>query len=170
MNFLEKMETTVDRWVPPQIKATAILQGFGLWKIPLLFACQPRVLLLNDEQIEVEIPLNRFTRNHLRSMYFGALAIGADSVVGLLAVHHIRQQKGKVNLVFKDFRADFLKRAEGSVVFRCTEGKRIQDFVREVIESGERKNLSVPAVAVLKKDPTIEIAQFTLTLSLKRKG
>ncbi len=170
MNLLEKMEATVDRWVSPQTKATATLRGFGLWNIPLLFAVRPKVIALDDEKIEIEIPLTRITRNHLKSMYFGTLAIGADCVVGLLAVHHIRQQKGKVNLVFKDFHAEFLKRAEGSVIFRCTMGKEIESFVRDVIASGERKNLPVPAVAVLKKDPSVEVARFTLTLSLKRKG
>lgn len=167
MRILEKVESNLDQWISPSVKATAILQGFGLWKIPLLFAVRPKVQQLNDEKIEVKIPLNRITKNHLNSMYFGSLAIGADCVVGLLAVHHIRKRKKKVALVFKDFQAEFLKRAEGNVLFQCDDGKNISQLVEEVIATGERKNLKVPAKAVLESDPSVEVARFHLTLSLK---
>lgn len=167
MRILEKMESSLDQWISPSLKATAILQGFGLWKIPLLFAVRPKVIQLNDKGIRVKIPLNRMTKNHLNSMYFGTLAIGADCVVGLLAVHHIRKRKKKVSLVFKDFHAEFLKRAEGNVIFHCEDGSNISHLVDEVIQTGERKNLKVPAKAVLESDETVEVARFQLTLSLK---
>lgn len=162
--------THVDKRIPTTTKATALLQGFGLFNIPLLFLVRPRVVELDGTRASIAVPLNRMTKNHLGSMYFGALAIGADSVVGILAIHHIRARQAKVHLSFKDFQADFLKRPEGDVLFICEAGKEIESFVEEVIQSGERKNLTIPAYAIVPKTSPDPVARFRLTLSLKRKG
>jgi len=155
--------------IPTTLKATARLQGFGLWKIPLLFSVRPKVKELSETRAVVEIPLTRFTRNHLGSMYFGSLAIGADCVVGLFATHLMGKRHRDVQLSFKSFQAEFLKRPEGDVYFICEEGKQIEKFVKEILASGHRGNLPVNAYAVVKDDPDTIIAKFTLTLSLKRK-
>ncbi len=162
--------TQVEGMIPASWKATAMLRGFGLMNIPLLFSVRPTVEELSEERAAIRIPLNRWTRNHLRSMYFGALAMGADCAGGLLAVHHIKSRKAKhIQLSFKDFHADFLRRPEGDVLFVCEEGAKIGEFVDAVIASGERKNLVVKAYAVLANNRSERVADFQLTLSLKRK-
>jgi acyl-coenzyme A thioesterase PaaI-like protein len=143
---------------------TIMLRLFGLAKIPLLFLVGPKVLKLNDEQVEVRIPLNRITRNHLGSMYFGTLAIGVDCAGGLLAVHHIRQSGEKVSLVFKDFKADFLKRPEAAVVFKCRQGKEIKALVNKVIKTKARHHRTIKIDAYCGR---IHVAAFELTISLK---
>lgn len=156
--------------LPASFRATAMLRGFGLLHVPLLLSLRPSVTEISDARVAVKIPLNRWSRNHLKSMYFGSLAMGADCVVGLLAVHHIRKKNAKINFAFKDFQANFLRRPEGDVLFICEEGKKLEKFVAEVAKSEERKNLSVPAYAVLEKNPGERVAEFTLTISLKRSG
>lgn len=157
--------------LPSTFKDTVLLRSFGLLKIPMLFFISPSVVELSDEKCVVKVPLSRRTRNHLRSMYFGALAAGADCAGGLIAMRLIQTEgEGKVSLIFKDFHADFLKRAEGDVHFTCTQGSEIQALVRKTIESGERENLAVQVTATVPskmgEDP---VARFTLTLSLKRR-
>ncbi|MGZ3693624.1 MAG: DUF4442 domain-containing protein [Bdellovibrionota bacterium] len=154
--------------LPPSFRATALLRGFGLLHVPLLLSLRPTVTEITDDQVKVRIPLNRWTRNHLHSMYFGSLAMGADCVVGLMAVHHIRKRNANIQFAFKDFTANFLKRPEGDVLFVCEAGELVAKFVDEVNQSTERKNLSVPCHAVLAKKPDEKVAEFTLTLSLKR--
>lgn len=143
---------------------TIMLRLFGLAKIPLLFLVSPKVIKLTDNESWVRIPLNRITRNHLGSMYFGTLAIGADCAGGLLAVHHIRQSGAKVSFVFKDFKADFLKRPEKAVVFKCKEGKAVKALVDKALKTKARhhKTLKIDAFC----DSTL-VATFALTLSLK---
>lgn len=159
----------LDARIPAAWKATAILQGYGLWKIPLLFSVRPKVREINEQKIVVEIPLTRWTKNHLGSMYFGALAIGADCSVGLLALHLAKLKGGQVHLSFKDFQVNFLKRPEGNVQFVCEEGPALGRFVAEVMKSGERKNLSVKGYAHVVGSPGEPVAHYSLTLSLKRK-
>ncbi len=151
---------------------TAKLRLFGLLKVPVLFFVSPSVRELSDSRCVIRIPLNRRTRNHLHSMYFGVLACGADAAGGLLAMHHIEKKaRGKVSLIFKDFRADFLKRAEGDTDFTCQDGHALSELVQQAISTGERQSASIQITATTPKQCGEEpVAQFVLTISLKYQG
>lgn len=167
--FVQAITTQVSDRVPASFKGTLILRTFGFLKIPLLFYVSPTVLEISEERCVVRIKLNRRTRNHLKSMYFGVLATGADCAGGLIAMRQIQSEGNTVSLVFKDFHADFLKRAEGDVLFTCEEGIAIRQLVQKAIQSGERENMPVHVTATVPSRLGNEpVAQFVLTLSLKR--
>lgn len=151
--------------------ATLFLRYFGAAKIPLLFYVRPAVVELSAEAVTVKIPLRRRTKNHLKSMYFGALAIGADLAGGFLAMQRIRESGEPVSLIFKSLHADFLKRAEGDVHFTCVQGREIAELVKAAVASGERVEMPVEITAtvpaLLGEEP---VAKFTLVLSLKKKS
>ena len=101
-------------------------------------------------------------------MYLGALAIGADITSGYFAFHYLQKYNQKISIIFKDFHADFLKRAEGDVHFICKDGKKIKDLVNEVISKEKRCNTTVDVDAfVPTKFQNEPVAKFKLTLSLK---
>jgi acyl-coenzyme A thioesterase PaaI-like protein len=151
------------------LKETALVRLLGL-RIPVLLFLGPRVLRLDDARCEVGIPLGWRSRNHVGSMYVGALCAGADLAAGLQAARLIYRRHRKVVLVFADLRAEFLKRADGDVVFRCDEGLRIAEAVREADASGERVTIPVEVVARCPARHGDEpVARFTLGLSLKRR-
>lgn len=153
-----------------QWKDTLGLWAFGLTKIPLIAFVRPSILKVDDEECVVKIPLNYWTRNHLKSMYFGTLAVGADVSGGLIAMHLIKRSGKKVQLVFKDFKANFLKRPEADVVFRCTDGKKIKRQVQETLKSKKRVNRVVKIIATTPSVSGDEpVAEFELGLSLKAK-
>lgn len=152
-------------------KETIKLRAFGFVKIPLIFFCSPRLIEMNDEVVEMVIPLNYRTKNHLGSMYFGALAIGADVAGGLIAMRLIQKSGNQVNLIFKDFKAEFLKRAEGDVHFRSVDGAKVKALVDRALASGERENETVEVTATCPSKTGVEpIAKLFLTISLKRKA
>ena len=159
----------VTRNISKKFKNTLFVRYFGLTKVPLIFFVAPSVIQLDEECCVVEIALNRRTKNHLNSMYFGVLATGADLAGGLVAMKEISDSKRDVALSFKDFHAEFLKRAEGNVHFVCTQIPEIKKFVREVIVSGERMNFPVYIEAHVPDLGPEPVAKFTLTLSLKLK-
>lgn len=166
MNILNQ----VMDYLPIEARETARVWLFGLTKVPMLFWLRPKVVELSDQRCVVMLPLNRKTKNHLNSMYFGALAAGADCAGGLMAMMLIHQSGKKIALSFKDFKADFLKRAEGDTYFTCHQGEEIRQFVDRVIVSGERENLPVKITATCPKKLGNEpVVEFELTLSLKRK-
>lgn len=156
--------------LPKKMQDTLFVRFFGLTKVPLIFFVSPSVVRLDDQECIVKIPLNRRTKNHLNSMYFGVLATGADLAGGLVAMKEITESKKKVALSFKDFHAEFLKRAEGDVHFVCTQIPEIKKFVAEVIASGERMNFPVNIEAIVPSEGPAPVARFVLTLSLKLKS
>jgi len=155
-----------------RFKQTFGMRLFGWLKIPLLASVHPSVVELTDTRCVVRIPLRRWTKNHLGSMYFGALAIGADCAGGLLAMDQIKRSGQAVSLVFKTFQATFLKRPEADVYFICEEGAAIRDQVRRTLASEERitEPMHIQAAVKLPDGSFEPVAEFTLELSLKRKG
>jgi acyl-coenzyme A thioesterase PaaI-like protein len=155
-----------------RFRQTLGMRLFGWLKIPLLASVHPSVVELSETRCVVRIPLRRRTRNHLGSMYFGALAIGADCAGGLLAMDQIKRSGGGVSLVFKSFQAQFLKRPESDVHFICEEGEAIRDQVRRALTSADRitEPMHIQAAVRLADGSFEPVAEFTLELSLKRKG
>ncbi len=87
-----------------------------------------------------------------------------------MAMMLIQKSKSKGSLVFKDFKAEFLKRAEGDVHFTCENGEGVQALIKKAQESGERENMTVHVVATVPSQSTTEpVAKFELTLSVKCK-
>ena len=157
--------------ISQNLKHTLKLRALALLKIPMLFRCSPTVLDLSDDACVVKIPLSRFTKNHLGSMYFGALSVGADCAGGLIAWNRIEQSGKRIALIFKDFSAEFLKRAEGDVHFACTQGREISALVERAAASDERQEMTVEITATVPdKSGSEPVARFRLTLSLKRRA
>ena len=157
--------------IPLAMKTTALLRVFGLLKVPMMFYVRPRVVEINEERLVLTIPLTRRTKNHLNAMYFGALCIGAEASVALLAVHHMQKQGIRsINFLFKDMQANFLKRAEGNVHFVCESGEQLRERISEAKKTGERLNIPISTKAYVPSiDVNNPVAEFTLTFSMKFK-
>lgn len=141
---------------------------FSHFKVPMMGYLKPRLLKLNDQEIEVCLPLKRRSRNHLNSMYFGALAVGADLAGGLHGFYHSDLAHCKVSLVFKSFQAQFLSRPESDVYFVCKEGDTVKAMIEESKSTKQRvnKNVTIKAYTHYLTQPE-EVAHFVLELSLK---
>ncbi len=151
-------------------KATALVRLWALKNVFLLWFVQPRVVEVNERRCVVRIPLTWRTKNHVGSMYVGTLCIGADIAAGLISFQLARQRGLKVAPLFKDLRAEFLKRAEGDVHFTNEDGSVIEDAVTRA-ESGERVECTVHVIATVPSKLGDEpVARFAMTLSLKKRG
>ena len=152
------------------LKETAAVRLLGL-KIPVLLFLGPRVERLDERGCAVKIPFGWRSRNHVGSMYFGALCAGADLAGGLPAARLIWDQHRQVSLVFADVKAEFLKRADGDVLFTCDDGPAVGEAVRQADRTGERVTLPVQVTCTVPERYGDEVvARFTLGLSLKRRG
>ena len=144
------------------------MYAFFVFKIPFLIPCLPRLSMLNNERCVLKIPLYFMTKNHLGSMYFGALMVGVDLACGLLAFHHIRHVDEPVSIVFKDVQAQFLKRAEGRVRFECVEGQQVAAMIAKTIKTGDR--VSEGIVVKGYDDVSNEcVVDYVITLSVRVK-
>jgi acyl-coenzyme A thioesterase PaaI-like protein len=144
------------------------LQQFGRFEVPMIGYLKPEIIELSDKSIVIKIKLNRRSKNHLNSMYFGALAVGADVAGGLLAFYHADRAQVKLSLAFKSFEAQFLRRPESDVYFTCEMGDRIKEMLIESHQTQQRVNKPIEVNAYVKEEENmVLIAHFKLELSLK---
>ena len=148
--------------------------GVRLWALRnvfLLYFVKPSIVDVSDARCEIRIPLNwRTRRRDIGAMYLGTLCMGADVASGLVAFHLMRTRKLRVSFIFKDLRAEFLKRAEDDVHFACEEGANVVALVDRAMASGEREETTVNVIATVPKKLGGEpVARFAMTLSVKRR-
>ncbi|HEX6088300.1 MAG TPA: DUF4442 domain-containing protein [Thermoanaerobaculia bacterium] len=145
---------------------------WSLQNVFLLWLVRPKIVELSAERCVVKIPLNWITRRRdIHAMYLGTLCMGADVAAGLIAFHLVAERKVRINFIFKDIRGEFLKRAEGDVLFTNDDGPVIQEMVRRALESDERHEATVHVTATVPAKLGDEpVAKFELTLSVKRKS
>lgn len=139
----------------------------GKFGIPMLGFARPKLLSIDADEVRMRIKLRRRTKNHLKSMYFGALAVGADTAAGLHAFYLSQTQGLNISLAFKAVDGQFLKRAETDVVFVCKQGKLVKDMMDKSAKTGERINQELLVEAYNTDDEIV--ATFKMTLSLKVK-
>ena len=152
-------------------KTNLFLSIYAWTKIPLIGFCAPRVVEAGDQRTVLKIPLNFRTKNHLGAMYFGALAIGAELSIAMLAVKKIQESGHRIDFLFKDFKAEFLKRAEGDVLFICEQAQTVVEQINEAKSSTERINRTMTAYAIVPSlSETEKVATFELTLSVKNRA
>lgn len=137
----------------------------GLFKIPMIGFIRPRLLHLDENGCRISIRLRRRTKNHLGSMYFGALAVGADLAPGLLTFYIAEQQGLLLNFVFKSMQADFLQRAESNIVFVCEASTELKSAIERALELEERVNIPITVAALNDREEVV--AQFVMEVSIR---
>lgn len=139
----------------------------GKFKIPLIGYTRPKLIALNDDSVKVTIQLRRRTRNHLNSMYFGALAIGADVAGGIHAFYFAEKYKQKVSFAFKGMNCEFIMRAESNCTFVCNDGKKVEEAILKSKATGDRIN-DTTHVDVFNEANEL-VATFDMIVSVKCK-
>ena len=151
-------------------KAQRQLWLFGLFKIPMIGFVGPKLIHMDEEKIVVKIVYKRRTLNHLKSVYLGALVVGADLVGGFHAFFIGKSMNKNLSIVFKDFNAEFIQRPMDDVYFVCTEGRRVIEMIETSVRTVERvtEKISMEAFTNYPEDPN-HVASFSLGLSIKNK-
>ncbi|MCT4560817.1 MAG: DUF4442 domain-containing protein [Crocinitomicaceae bacterium] len=139
----------------------------GRFKIPLLGYTRPKIIEIDENRCVIRISLNYYTRNHLKSMYFGALAVGADTASGLHAFYFAEREKAKISFAFKAAKMEFLKRAESSVYFICNEGVKINEAFQKAKKTQERINETVLVEMQDSNNELVATAEMTLSIRVK---
>ena len=151
-------------------KAQRFLWLFGLFKIPMIGFVSPKLILLDNEKIIIKIPYKRRTKNHLKSIYLGALVIGADLAAGFHAFLIGREMNKNISLAFKGIHGEFISRPMSDVFFVSNEGNKVKNMIEESISSGDRitNDISIEVFTGYPEQPEL-VAIFTLGLSIRNK-
>jgi len=144
-----------------------MLRLMGIFRITMIGYVKPRLLQIDDENVLVRIKLRRRTKNHLKSMYFGALAVGADVTAGLHAFYFCDELNVRPSFAFTGMKAEFVKRAETDVEFSCAEGTAIREQVLKAIQTNERQNHWVKVTAKDLKGEVVALFEMEISVKIK---
>src|SRR5690554_1953667 len=148
-------------------KMRRLLWLMGMIKIPMIAFVRPKLMLLDDERSQVRIKLKRKTKNHLKSMYFGSLAVGADIAAGLHAFYFAEESGVKVSFAFKAVKAEFLKRATTDVFFNSNEGQLVKQAFDEAMSTKERVNKWIKVEAKNTDDEIVAVFEMEISVKVK---
>lgn len=137
----------------------------GWFKIPMIAFVRPQIIKVDATTVQTKIKLKRRTKNHLNSMYFGALAVGADLTAGIHAFYFAEKEGEKISFAFKGMKAEFLKRAESDVLFITNDGSKIKEAVELSKSTGDRQN--IPVYVECYNSSNEVVATFEMITSIK---
>lgn len=93
--------------------------------------------------------------------------MGAELSVALPLLEQMFIQKRKVNFIFKDFKADFLKRADTDVTFEFNDVKGLLNLVDQCESQNTRLTQNFQGNAHSNKDPSTIFMTFDIAISVK---
>lgn len=136
-------------------------------KTPMLLLANPKVVSSTSSRVEIKLPLNWFTRNSWNTMFFAAIAAGADLTGGFAA---FEQAPGLgVGVLYKNFSCTFLRRVDGPLNLVCDDGIAITKGIHEAAATGQRINVDVKVNGFVQSySSTHPVFTAAMTLSLKQ--
>lgn len=96
--------------------------------------------------------------------------MGAELSIALMAVDQIQKSKKRIDFLFKDFDAKFLKRAEGDVHFVCLDAAKVKALIERALHTEERLEETFKGEALVPNKSGEPIMTYSLTLSVKNRS
>jgi hypothetical protein len=139
---------------------------FGmLLKLPSAVFWRFRMKSLSLETCEVTIPYFWRSQNPFKSIYFAAMAGAAELSTGALC-QLSQAGKGKFSMLVVDFRAEYYKKANEKITFRCDQGLELNKLI-DSLNVGDSGKLTMISSGTNPQGE--EVAKFFVTWSFKRK-
>jgi hypothetical protein len=150
-----------------QLIKPALLRAYFLAKMPLASFAGLKVKVLDGDRCEATVPYGWITQNPFGSMYFAALAMGAELSCAGLALMAARGAAEPVSVLPIGISGTFEKKATALTTFTCTDGKKLFETVNRALETGEGVTVETSTVGTM-PDGKI-VARFNFTWSYKKK-
>jgi hypothetical protein len=110
---------------------------FLLAKLPLAWMAGLRIGYLGDKGCEIRMKHRFWNSNPFGSMYFAAMAMGAEMSTGLPAYVYLRKQRQDVSLLLAEMEVVYHKKAVGRVYFRFEGMKDLITSLETLGHSGD---------------------------------
>jgi uncharacterized protein DUF4442 len=138
----------IEQWSPRLARRIWSLTSF--LEVPLTLALGLKVNRLSDLDAEVEVPLNRLTRNESGEIHTSALLGAGEFAAKILWQRHLRRGFEEMHLV--SIHGRFFKGAESAVKVRTQLHEGERERVLRKIHSGDNTEFDMPLIYIDKKD------------------
>ena len=140
---------------------------FLFLKLPMAFLAGLKLKELIDEHSVVLIKYKYLNKNPFGSIYFACLSMAGELASGMLAASITYKSNPKLSMLVVRVKINFTKKAVGTIIFECNQGKEILATIQKSIDTGEGKTIDVLTVA--KNIDGDIVADFLIQWSFKVK-
>ena len=140
---------------------------FRLTRLPSLIWWSVKIKSLGEEKCEITMPFNWRTQNPFGSIYFAAQAGAAELSTGLLCMQAL-SGRGKWSMYVIGFEAEYGVTAKTKVTFTCNDGKKLDDVLNRIEETGVPEKLTMISTGTNTSDQMV--SRFKITWSFKKKS
>ena len=145
-----------------------MMKVYMLKHLPMGALAGLRVVEIDDKHAVVTVPYKNLNKNPFRSMYFAVQSMAAELSSGILALALVTDAPKPVSMLVLNMKASFTKKARTKISFKCNDGKKIEDAIKESLLTGEGKTVDVSSVGYDEQGD--EVAKFTFTWTFKPKN
>jgi len=108
-----------------------------LFQLPLAWVAGLRLATLDQGRCVVRMRYRFWNKNPFGSMYFAAMAMGAEMSTGLPAYVFLRQNRKSVSLLLAGMEAVFHKKAVGRLTFEFEDQGELIQALANLAQSGD---------------------------------
>jgi len=140
---------------------------FLFLKLPMAFLAGLKLKELTDEHAVVLMKYQYLNKNPFGSIYFACLSMAGELASGLLAASIAYKSNTKLSMLVVGVKINFTKKAVGTILFECNQGKEILSIIQKSIDTGEGK--TIEALTIARDEKGDVVAEFLIQWSFKVK-
>ena len=144
------------------------INTFLFFKLPSAFICGVRVKQLETNKGVVTVKHRWINQNPFNSMYFAVQAMAAELSTGALVMHQIKKNNRKISMLVANNKANFSKKATGTITFTCLDGDKIATAIKNTIATGEGQTFWMKSIGV--DETGIQVSEMYFEWSIKIKN
>jgi hypothetical protein len=138
-------------------------------QIPIAWIAGVRLESWEENKISTKVKYGFLNQNPFKSMFWAVQGMAAEFSSGLMANAKIANSGEDVSMLVLGMQAKYLKKAVGKIIFTCEDGVKIDEAIKEAIETKKGVALNVTSVGVDEEGDVVSEFQFTWTFKVREK-
>jgi hypothetical protein len=141
---------------------------FMFFKLPSAWWCGVRLHHLENDKAVVRIKHSWFNKNPFKSMFWAAQGMAAEFSTGVLVMEKIRLSKKPISMLVANNKANFSKKARGTITFSCSDGQLIDQAIEKMIASGEGQKFWMTSKGIDLNGDLVSNFEFEWTIKSRK--
>ncbi|MFK7048929.1 hypothetical protein FLACOL_02250 [Flavobacterium columnare] len=144
------------------------LNLFLFFKLPSAFWSGVRVKRIDDYECQATVKHRWFNQNPFNSMYFAVQAMAAELTTGALVMKQIKESGKNISMLVANNKGTFTKKATGKITFICSDGRLIEEAIKNTIATGEGQTFWMKSIGMDEKGDQVSVMDFEWTVRVKK--
>ncbi|QYS90193.1 DUF4442 domain-containing protein [Flavobacterium davisii] len=144
------------------------MKSFSFFKLPSAFWSGVRVKRIDDYECQATVKHRWFNQNPFNSMYFAVQAMAAELTTGALVMKQIKESGKNISMLVANNKGTFTKKATGKITFICSDGRLIEEAIKNTIATGEGQTFWMKSIGMDEKGDQVSVMDFEWTVRVKK--